>query len=259
MKKLFAAVCSLLLSGNFALAEDGVLAEVPTMVQLSNKDINRIVCPGPMSDLIFSKEKSITGHFSGNNAFIKFTIEDQNGKLVYAKEPSELYAVCNGSVYTIIATPASIDAVTVRLATPKSNTVEKNISRYRNMPVEKQALQIIREAYNGTYPSSYRVTDKKDSITLCPDLDVELHKFIDVDGVGIRLKEFKVTAKKTVDVDEKTFLSSAISDAILAVAVEDHQLTSGKSTRVFVVEKKEHEPAQTKTIDLRAAETGAPQ
>ena len=71
MKKLFAAVCSLLLSGNFALAEDGVLAEVPTMVQLSNKDINRIVCPGPMSDLIFSKEKGITGHFSGNNAFIK--------------------------------------------------------------------------------------------------------------------------------------------------------------------------------------------
>ena len=125
--------------------------------------------------------------------------------------------------------------------------------------MEKQALQIIQGGIQRHLSLQLSSDDKKDSITLCPDLDVELHKFIDVDGVGIRLKEFKVTAKKTVDVDEKTFLSSAISDAILAVAVEDHQLTSGQSTRVFVVEKKEHEPAQTKTIDLRAAETGAPQ
>lgn len=258
MKKLFVAVCLLSFATTNALAEDGVLAEVPTMVQLSNRDINRIVCPGQMSDLIFSKEKGITGHFSGNNAFVKFTIEDQNGKLLYAKEPTELYAVCNGSVYTIIATPVAIDAVTVRLAMPKSDVVEKNISRYRNMPVEKQALQIIREGYNGTYPSSYRVTDKRDAISLCPDLDVVLRQYVDVDGVGLRLKEFKVIAKKTVDVDEKTFLSGKISDSILAVAVEDHQLTSGQSTRVFVVEKKEQEPAQTKTIELRTAEVGAP-
>ena len=65
------------IAGSPALAEDGVPAEVPTMVELSGKEINRIVCPGQMSDLIFSKEKGITGHFSGNNAFIKFTIEDK--------------------------------------------------------------------------------------------------------------------------------------------------------------------------------------
>ena len=39
-----------------AHAENVIPAEVPTAVELSNTDINRIVCPGPMNDLIFSKE-----------------------------------------------------------------------------------------------------------------------------------------------------------------------------------------------------------
>jgi conjugal transfer pilus assembly protein TraK len=258
MKKLIVAACILMVTGSGgALAEDGVPAEVPTMIQLSNRDINRVVCPGPMSDLIFSKEKGMTGHFSGNNAFVKFTIEDKNGKLIYAQEPSELYAVCNGSVYTIIATPTAIDAVTVRLAMPKSDSIDKNFARYRNMPVEKQALQIIREAYNGTYPSSYRVTEKREPLALCRDLDVALQEYVEVDGVGLRLKEYKVSAKNSADVDEKTFLSSKVSDSILAVAVEEHKLKSGQSTRVFVVEKKEHQPALAKTIETSPTEAGA--
>ena len=53
-------------------------------------DINRIVCPGPMNDLIFSQEKGMTGHFSGNNGFIKFKIEDSGDDYVYADTQSEL-------------------------------------------------------------------------------------------------------------------------------------------------------------------------
>ena len=86
------------------------------MVELSAREINRIVCPGPMTDLIFSEEKGLTGHFSGNNAFVKFTAEEVGGKLKYSKEPSEIHVVCNGSVYTIIGAPAEINAATVRLA-----------------------------------------------------------------------------------------------------------------------------------------------
>jgi conjugal transfer pilus assembly protein TraK len=57
-------------------AEDVIPAEVPTAVELSNTDIYRSVCPGPLRDLIFSKEKGMTGHFPGKNAFVKFKIED---------------------------------------------------------------------------------------------------------------------------------------------------------------------------------------
>jgi conjugal transfer pilus assembly protein TraK len=64
---------------------------------------------------------------------------------------------------------------------------------------------------------------------------------VDVEGVGMRLKQFKVASTKNepVEVDEKTFLSLGISESILAVAIEDHILTTGEATRVFVVEKRE--------------------
>ena len=240
MKKLTATCWLLLVSGN-ALAGQGVPAEVPTMVELSGREINRIVCPGQMTDLIFSEEKGLTGHFSGNNAFVKFTAEEVGGKLKYSKEPSEIYVVCNGSVYTIIGAPAEINAATVRLALPKSETVEKNIARYKNMPLEKQALQLIKEAYGGTFPSSYQVTAKAGPVPLCPDLDLVQQQIVEVEGVGLRLKTFKATSRLTTDIDleEKTFLSSSIGNPILAVAVEQHTLKPKQSTRVFVVEKKE--------------------
>lgn len=252
-KKLFAACCLLLTAGP-ALAGEGVPAEVPTMVELSAREINRIVCPGQMSDLIFSEEKGLTGHFSGNNAFIKFTAEEVGGKLKYSKEPSEIYAVCNGAVYTIIGAPAEINAVTVRLALPKSETVEKNIVRYKNMPLEKQALQLIKEAYDGVFPSSYQVVDKKQPVHLCPDLDLVRQQVVEIEGVGLRLKAFKATSRLTTDLElaENTFLTAAIGNPILAVAIEQHNLKPKQSTRVFVVERKDLPVATMATLDAGA-------
>jgi hypothetical protein len=78
---------------------------------------------------------------------------------------------------------------------------------------------------------------------LSPDLLATLLQVVDVDGVGLRMKKYQLTslAPGKVDVDEKLFLSPSISDSILAVAVEDHSLQSGETTRVFVVEKKEQD------------------
>ena len=65
---------------------------------------------------------------------------------------------------------------------------------------------------------------------------------VDVDGVGLRLKIFEVTLLAAdKDIDEKVFLSSLISNSILAVAVENHGLKQGETTRVYVVEKKEQD------------------
>ena len=254
MKRLCLSIGCLLLTTGHALAGEGVPAEVPTMVELSAKEINRIVCPGQMSDLIFSEEKGLTGHFSGNNAFIKFTAEEVGGKLKYSKEPSEIYAVCNGSVYTIIGAPAEINAVTVRLALPKSETVEKNIARYKNMPLEKQVLQLIKEAHDGVFPSSYQVIDKKQSVHLCPDFDLVRQHVVEIEGVGLRLKAFKATSRLTTDLElaEKTFLTAAVGNPILAVAIEQHNLKPKQSTLVFVVERKDLPAATMSAIDTGA-------
>jgi len=242
MRWVFSLTAALLvlMAGN-GHADTVIPAEIPTAVELSNMDINRIVCPGPMSDLIFSQEKKMTGHFSGNNAFIKFKIEDMGGEYIYADEQSELFVVCNNTVYTLIVTPTDISSVTIRLASPKGESFKKNIAHYKNLPLEKQTLQIIREAYGGIYPSSYRVSEPAKVESLSPDLEVTLTQIVDVDGVGLRLKEYAVKSvvQEPVTLSEKLFLTSSVSKSILAVAIEDHNLHTGQTTRVFVVDQKE--------------------
>jgi len=73
-----------------------IAAEMPTIVQLSNRDINRIVCSGPMSDLIFSEEKGVTGHFSGNSAFIKFKAKRSTGNYPMPRHPASCLSSAMG-------------------------------------------------------------------------------------------------------------------------------------------------------------------
>ena len=217
--------------------------EIPTALELSNRDINRIVCPGTISDLIFSEEKKITGHFSGNNAFIKFKIEKLGEHEVYADSPSELFVICDNTVYTLIATPKEMASVTVRLAPSPSKNLQKNIFDFKQMPHEKRALQVIREAYSGVYSSGYRISEPGETVSLSPDLEVKLMQVVDIDGVGLRLKRYAVKslAQHELTIEEKTFLTPQISEAILAVAVDIHTLKTGESTMAFVVEQKERD------------------
>ena len=151
--------------------------------------------------------------------------------------------ICNNTIYTLIVTPTDIPSVTLRLASPKGDSFKKNIALYKNLPLEKQALQIVREAYNGTYPTSYRIAQSSRLITLSPDLETKLLQVVDVDGVGLRLKKYQVKslAQDRIDVNEKIFLTSTISQSILAISVEDHTLNPGEITRAFVVDQKERQ------------------
>lgn len=244
MVKIIVTTASLIMATiGTCLADSMIQAEIPTAVELSNMDINRIVCPGPMNDLIFSQEKGMTGHFSGNNAFIKFKIEDDGDEFIYADNQSELFVVCNNAVYTLLVTPSEIPSVTLRLASPMGESFKQNMAHYQKMPLEKQALQIIREAYNGTYPPSYRISQSTRTVALAPELEAKLIQVVDVDGVGLRLNKYlvKSLAQKEIEVDEKLFLSSPISQSIFAVAVENHRLHPGQSTQAFVVDQKERE------------------
>lgn len=242
MAKIFLATAVLIITvASNCLANNVIQAEIPTSVKLSNRDINRIVCPGPMTDLIFSQEKAMTGHFSGNNGFIKFKIEDAGNEYIYADTQSELFVVCNNTVYTLLVTPADIPSATLRLASPNGDSLKKNIAHYQKMPLEKQALLLIREAYHDDYPTSYRISESTKRVSLSPDLEVQLLQVVDVDGVGLRLKKYMVKSlsESVVDVSEQLFLSSAISQSILAVAVDNHTLKPHQSTMVFVVDQKE--------------------
>lgn len=241
MVNLLFVVAILALTGvSNCLASQTIPAEIPTAVQLSNRDINRIVCPGPMNDMIFSQEKGMTGHFSGNNGFLKFKIEDFGSEYNYAETQSELFVVCNNAVYTLLVAPANIPAVTLRLAPPNGDAIKKNIAHYQNMPLEKQALLLIKEAYDGSYPGNYRISVPNRVFSLSPDLEIKLVQEVDVDGVGLRLKKFMVKSlsDSSINLDEKLFLSSTVSKSILAVAVDIYTLMPNHSTTAYIVDQK---------------------
>jgi conjugal transfer pilus assembly protein TraK len=217
--------------------------EVTTAVELSSSDVNRIVCPGTINDLIFSKEKGIEGHFSGNNAFVKFTITMRDDEKLYANTPSELFVSCNNTIYTLIATPKRIPSVTLRLAPSPSQDLKRNIDHYQALPFEKKVLQLLREACLQEYPENYRITAAEEEVNISADLTVRLKKIVDVEGVGLRLKEYLVrpAAGAPVHVTEKDFLKPRLGERIIAVAVEDHDIAPGKSSRVFIVEQRGEE------------------
>jgi conjugal transfer pilus assembly protein TraK len=241
VNKKLTLLLALLLYGVADAEEQTVLPEVPAQVIVSNRDVNRLVCPGRIQDLIYSQEKGLTGHFSGNSAFLKFMIKEEGTTTTYASVPSEVFVNCDGVIYTLIAKPTNTDSVTIRLSSPQGNRIKANIARFGDMPLEKKALQIIREAYQETYPASYRITSANTPLNLAAGLETTLTQAVDVDGVGLRLKKYSARATGTNEIrlEEKTFLTSQVSDSILAVAVEDHSLLPGNTTRVFVVEKKE--------------------
>ncbi|WP_163338748.1 type-F conjugative transfer system secretin TraK [Desulfopila sp. IMCC35008] len=241
MKKLYAAMNLLFICAPSGFAAQSVAPDVRTAVEVSNRDVNRFVCPGTMQDMIYSKEKDITGHFSKSDAFIKFKITQVGTEKQYAEEDNELFLVCDGNVYTIITKPTDMPSTTVRLIPPAGDSFKQNVAMFKNMPLEKQALHIIRQAYGDQYPSSYKVTEAEQSAIIRPDLDVLLQQYVDVEGVGLRLKRYDITSSAMSDirVKETDFLRSNISSSILAITIEDHTLQPGESTRVFVVEKKE--------------------
>ncbi len=222
-------------------AAQSIAPDLRTTVEVSNRDVNRFVCPGTMQDMIYSKEKDITGHFSKSDAFIKFKITQVGTEKQYAAEDNELFLVCDGNVYTIITKPTDMPSTTVRLIPPAGDSFKQNVAMFKNMPLEKQALHIIRQAYGAQYPSSYKVTETEQSAIIRPDFDVLLQQYVDVEGVGLRLKRYDITssAMGDISVKETDFLSSNISSSILAIAIEDHTLQPGESTKLFVVEKKE--------------------
>lgn len=225
-----------------ARAEDGAISpEVPHATELSNRDINRIVCPGRINDLIFSEEKGLTGHFSDNNAFIKFKIEQLGSEKRYASAESELFVVCDGMVYTLIVTPKDMPSATIRLAQAQDRQMVANIEAFKELPLEKRVLQLLREAYTQNFPPGYRVAKMATPVSLSPDVDLQLTTQVNVDGIGLQLKEFLATSRgdRQTRIEEKIFLKPQIGTALLAVAVVDHQLHPGESTRVFVIEQKE--------------------
>jgi conjugal transfer pilus assembly protein TraK len=218
-----------------------VFPEHTTKVNLSSTDVNRFVCPGPIKDVMFSQDKGIKVKIAGENAFVKFQALKKGQEVLYSKTPSEFYIVCDGDVYSMIGMPRQIPAQTVRLSSGLKKKIEKNLSLFAGLPLEKKVLKLVKQAYTGDLPESYTVRRLEKQMDLFNQAWLIAKRDILVEGEGLGVREYAVSLKDGEGqwrLSEKDFLRSSLTRNPLAVAIEEPLLGPGGSTRVFIVERR---------------------
>lgn len=224
-----------------------LLPEVTNYVDMSSSDVNRIVCPEKVTDISFSKDKGVVAKIQGKNIFIKFLVHEQinpdgTKELIYTDTPSEFYVTCGGNVYTLIAQPKRIPAQTVRLSRGVIDKAEKNIDLFKGLPLEKRLIKLINIAYTDSIPESLTVIPVEQNIPFQRDVSLIFVRKIEVDGLGLVLKEYRATPLTLMGAkfSEKDFFSSRFSTRPLAIAVDPLTFISkGDTARIFIVEAKE--------------------
>ncbi|MDA8089219.1 MAG: type-F conjugative transfer system secretin TraK [Nitrospiraceae bacterium] len=210
--------------------------EVATPVYLSSSDINRIVCPSYIKDVIYSKEKGLTVKIEGQNAFVKFLVTKEGDKDEYSTTPTELYVLCGKETYNLIALPKRIPSRTVTLSGGDRKTGE-NASLFDGMPFEKKILSIIKSVYTENIPDSFTVRNEDRPFNPYKGLNLTLVRTVRVEGEGLRVKEFTARAAQTMELSEKDFLKTEITTDPVAIVIDKLRLTPGETARIFIVER----------------------
>lgn len=232
-----------------------ILPEVTTKVRLSNTDVNRLVCPDGIKDVVFSQEKGVKVKITDGNAFLKFQVIKKGEEMIYTEVPSEFYVVCGGDIYSLVGMPQRVPAQTIRLSSGKKQKIQQNLSLFNGMPLEKKILTLIRQTYTDQLPESYEVRVFNRQINLFPALWMSFTREIVVEGEGLAVREYRVSLKsgtEPVRLTEQEFLRSELTSQPLAVAVDELLLSEGSHSRVFVVERRDPDspsPMIKQTVD----------
>jgi conjugal transfer pilus assembly protein TraK len=232
-----------------------ILPEVTTKVRLSNTDVNRLVCPDGIKDVVFSQEKGVKVKITDGNAFLKFQVIKKGEEMIYTEVPSEFYVVCGGDIYSLVGMPQRVPAQTIRLSSGKKQKIQQNLTLFNGMPLEKKILTLIRQTYTDQLPESYEVRVVNRQIDIFPALWMSFTREIVVEGEGLAVREYRVSLKSGMEqirLSEQEFLRSELTNQPLAVAVDELLLSDGRHSRVFVVERRDPDspsPMIKQTVD----------
>ena len=218
-----------------------ILPETTTRVRLSSSDLNRISCQAEIRDVLTSTEKGLTIKITGKDAFVKFKVAKKGDKLTYAATPTELYVVCGDEMYSMIAFPQRGPSQTIRLSSGKGSRIRENRSLYAGLPLEKKVLKLLKEVYTENIPDSYSVSNQEHALTTFRELLLTLKRTIDIEGEGLRIKEYVATLRggTSIRMNEKMFLRPEVAENPVAIALERHLLQQGENSRLFVVEQRQ--------------------
>ena len=216
-----------------------VKPEVITKVKVSNRDVNRIVSPFPIKDIVYSKEKGVMVSFVGKNAFLKFAIKKLPfGGYEYIVVPTELYIVTTGGVYTIIVQPTAIMGRTIRLSGGTLNKIKQNQAIFSQLPYEKKIIKIIKSAYTNNIPSTWDVLHPAVKPIKLGCMTARLVELINIEGTNFDLKEYEITSNQPVNITEKDFITPKLSKTPAAILLTHFKIDKYNPSYLFIVERK---------------------
>jgi conjugal transfer pilus assembly protein TraK len=228
-----------------------VLPEATTSIMLSSSDMNRISCPSDVREALTSTEKGLTIKITGKDTFVKFKVTKKGDKFSYSTTPTELYVVCGEDTFSMIAFPQRIPSQTIRLTSGKERKIKDNLSLYAGLPFEKKVLKAIKDVFTENLPDSYSISRKEKRITSFREILLTLKRTVDIEGEGLRIKEYEATLRGEVPefkMNEKLFLRTELAENPIAISLERHVLRSGDSSRVFVVEQRAEKHESRKLV-----------
>lgn len=242
-RQLFGFFAGVFAMSTAARADNGpgfgvvIFPERPTTAEMSNRDINRVVCSGGnVEDYKFSGEKGIIVDASGSDAFVKFQIMEIGEVRQYVTARSEFFFKCAGEMYTVFATPRDIPSQTIFLGKPGGGAKE-NAEIFNPLSDEERAVSITQAILRESSPSNFsRVSlDEPYAQGLVPGADVRRRNHYLIEGSGFSAAEFLVRASRDVVLNEMMFARRAFGRSIYAVTLETPQLKAGEVGRVVIV------------------------
>ena len=220
--------------------------ETTTAVKMSASDVNRIVCPVDIRDVVYSEEKGLQIKIAGKNAFIKFLIKRIGTKEEYSKIPADIYVVCGDRVYSIIAFPQRQPATTVYLQ-DKGHKVKEMVDKYASMPLEKKIIELVKAFSKDTPPLEAEFHPVRKEHKLYEGLKIlEKGRYV-ILGEGLQVKVIDITVTelpantKYVEIAEKDFLRAEITRTPLALSLDKLRLYKGDTARLLIIEKNREE------------------
>lgn len=207
-------------------------------VEISLKDVSRVVCFTNIPRVIYSREKGMEIKTIDRNAFVKNlpkeAVDPMTGRMTteYDSRPKEVYLVCGDKTFSLLLIPKDIPANTIYL---KSSYVEKEkaFSFEKSNDYEDTILKLIKSAYSENIPDGYSV-DNIEAV-LKDYQEIRLVHRRNYTGVMFEIQEYLVIAKKELNINEITLLEAIFPKNPLAVSIISPVLRPNEQSRVFIV------------------------
>lgn len=218
-----------------------VQPDTATPIKVSNRDVNRINCPGVIEDVIWSQEKPLNVTPAKNgNVFVKFLVQRQGTRETFASGPADVHVVCNGKVYTLILHPKPSDSVTIYLGSQKAERIQEVVEEWGALPLEEKVKRLTLAMYREETPDGFQRNPTRGSrrdIRFFEGVTIQGIYEIRAPGLGLNATEYRIVAHHPVTLNERDFLLPAFGH-VVGVTIDPLVLTpNDRSARLIVVER----------------------